>query len=110
MAVDSRNGSFGGTDLPEAVVEDILSSDRRRAMLTVLAETEKAVAVEDLAAATSAVQRGTPPDSVGPGTRREVVEEIYDRHLPKLLATGVVEYDSMRGAVRLVDRTLVGAL
>jgi hypothetical protein len=107
MAVDSRNGRVGGSDLPGEVVADILSADRRRVMLRVLAEAEESVIVEDLAAAVAAREGETDLGSVDPETRRAVRDGIYDRHLPKLLATGVVEFDSMRCAVRLVDESVL---
>ena len=35
----------------------------------------------------------------------EIEAELWDDHVPKLTATGVVEYDSMRAAVSLAPAT-----
>ena len=104
MAANSRNGRAQGTDLPGDVVEDILASQRRRAMLSCLADADGPVVVEDLVGAVCAAEgRATGAGDAGEGVR----EDVYDRHLPKLTATGVVEYDSMCETVELVDAGLI---
>jgi len=103
MPADPRNGTAQGSHLPGEVVEDILSSERRRVMLSCLADCDGKMVVEDLAAAVCAAE-GRPIDEAA---RREAREDIYDRHLPKLTATGVVEYDSMREAIELLEDGLV---
>jgi hypothetical protein len=110
MAVDSGNGPTGTRSLPGSVVRDILSSDRRRVLLRALADADGPVIVEELATTIVERERGTPPGSVDPERRAAVVDDIYDRHLPKLLATGIVEYDSMMGAVSLVDESVLTEL
>ncbi len=101
MAANSRNGRARGSDLPGEVVEDILASERRRAMLSCLADADGPVVFDDLVGAVRASEgRAEPVEDDGGG---EVRQEIYDRHLPKLTATGVVEYDSMCETVELVD-------
>jgi len=102
MPADPQNGTAQGSHLPGKVVEDILSSERRRVMLSCLADCDGKMVVDDLAAAVCAAE-GRPVDEA---TRREAREDIYDRHLPKLTATGVVEYDSMREAIELLDEGL----
>lgn len=109
MAADSRNGYARDSDLPGDVVEDILASERRRAMLSCLADSGGKVAVNDLAAAVCTGD-DTTPGSVDSGALQSARREIYDRHLPKLTATGVVEYDSMREAVELVDEGMAQEL
>jgi DNA-binding transcriptional ArsR family regulator len=104
MSADSRNRPAEGSRLPGEIVEDILSSERRRALLSCLVDCGEAMAVEDLAAAVRARERGVAVDVVDAEDRRAVREDIYERHLPKLTATGVVEYDSMHGTVRLSNR------
>ncbi|MEF8906628.1 MAG: hypothetical protein V5A13_02095 [Haloarculaceae archaeon] len=87
--------------LPERVVADLLASDRRQRLLDCLEDRGGCLAVTDLAAAVAARETGTDLESVDPERHRAVREEIYERHLPKLTATGVVEFDSMRGTVTL---------
>jgi len=100
MAADTGDRETRESHLPPAVIEDILASDRRRRLLTCLAD-DGAMTVDDLAAAVCADEQGVSSDTVEASERRRVREELYDRHLPKLTATGVVEYDSMRERVEL---------
>lgn len=90
--------------LPEHVVADLLSARRRRHLLACLEDAGGPVPVTDLAAAVAAREDDTDPGAVGPERHRNVRAEIYERHLPKLTATGVVEFDSMRGTVSLKER------
>jgi hypothetical protein len=110
MAADTRNRPNGVTGLPEEVIEDLLASKRRRAVLSCLAEQDGPMVFADLAAAVWARGRTATPDEIDPETRRRVRAEIYEHDLPKLTATGVVEYDSMRGTVQLTDSDIAGEL
>ena len=107
MATNSLNKSTDEGELPSAVVEDILDSERRRVMLSTLADRGGAMVVDDLAAAVRAAEEGETREVVERDACQEIRTDIYERHLPKLMATGVVEYDSMREAVHLVDDSLV---
>ena len=98
MATDSQSRAVPEVGLPPEVIEDILSAPRRRRMLEVLAESEGCMVVDDIAAAVEA-------DDSDP--RERLRAEIYDEHLPKLTATGVVDYDSMRGCVSLRSPAIV---
>jgi len=40
--------------------------------------------------------------------RRSVRDAFFERHLPKLTATGVVEYDSLIATVTLADDAVAG--
>lgn len=103
MATDQQRGpavSGPAPDLPERVVEDLLASERRRHLLSCL-EGHNGMALADLAATVAARERGVDRAAVGDETRQAVREEIYADHLPKLTATGVVDFDSMTGVVRL---------
>jgi len=107
MAADSQNGETWQSDLPAAVVKDILDSKRRRLVLACLAESDGPMVVDDIAGAVCAREGVDPTDHE---MREAVQRDIYERHLPKLTATGVAEYDSMRGAVELLDDGLVDRL
>jgi hypothetical protein len=87
--------------LPETVVEDLLASSRRRHLLACLDEHGGRMVVADLARAVAAREAGVEPAAVDREQCRRVREDIYGRHLPKLTATRVVDFDSMRGAVTL---------
>ena len=90
-----------GRDLPETVVEDLVGDPRRRILLDYLAQRGEPVALTDLAAAVRAEENGCAPGDVAADRRRATMEDLLETHLPKLTATGVVGYDSMRGTVTL---------
>lgn len=100
MAVDTGPADGRAGDLPPEVVADVLDSPRRRAVLRALAERGEPVALVDVAAIVGASEdAGDAVDDRSVAVR----EDIYQRHLPKLTATGVVDYDSMRGTLELAD-------
>jgi hypothetical protein len=103
MATDSQNRSVSGVGLPPEVVEDILAAPRRRAVLECLADAEDGLVMDEL------VKRVI--DREGSDVEGEKYERvranIYDDHLPKLTATGVVTYDSMRECVALATPTII---
>ena len=89
--------------LPDAVVADILASDRRRSALAILAAEDEPMVIDDLAAAVRAREEDTPPTALSPEERRTARDDFFAEPLPKLTATGVVDYDSMVGTVTLRD-------
>lgn len=101
MATTSTNGGSGG--LPEDVVSDLLSAPRRRRVLDLLAESGGSMAVDDLAAMILAGERDTDKQSIPRSDKKQVRTELYETHLPKLTATGVVTFDSQLGVVRLEE-------
>ncbi len=93
----TRGNSDAENSLPGEVWEAVLDSDRRRSLLAHLAAEEDPVAVTDLAAE---IARGEEGVADGDSTRA-VRTELFQRHLPKLNATGIVRYDSKLGTVEL---------
>ncbi len=104
MATDSQNNLVPGVGLPPEVVDDILAAPQRRAMLECLADAEDGLVMDDLVACVR--NRETTDDR----TRKEVRTALYDNHLPRLTATGLVSYDSMRERVTLTAPAIVDQL
>jgi len=100
MATRSTN-TDGQGGLPDAVVEDLLSDESRRIALSVLAERDEPVVVESLATAVVATEEGCSEPDVSTAQREGMREELFTEHIPKLMATDVVAYDSMLGTVEL---------
>jgi hypothetical protein len=96
MATGSQERTVPGIGLPPGVIEDILSVPRRRAMLRCLADAEEGLVVDDLVVCV----RDREGDTDGQSHER-VRANLYDEQLPKLTATGVVTYDSMRESIEL---------
>ena len=93
-------------DIPQRVRADLVASERRCRLLRALAEAGGEQSVRDLAVQIRAEETGRAPDRVDSETVESTRYEIYDRHLPKLAATGVVEYDSTLDKLRLLDYEL----
>ena len=101
-ATGSDGGDEPGTvELPTAVVEDLLSSPRRRNLLAALAEVGEPMPLDDLAAEIRARERGTAADAIPAAERRSLRRDLLETDLPKLTATGVVAYDSMLATVEI---------
>ena len=88
-------------ELPAEVTAELLCSRHRCLILITLAE-QGDVAVVDLAARLAA-DAASEPAAVDESARDRMRQEIYDHHLPKLAATGVVKYDSALDKLRLLD-------
>jgi hypothetical protein len=104
MATDGTRATSEG--LPRDVIDDLLGDERRQVLLVCLLAQGGRMVVEDLAARVQAREAGTDPEAVEAGRRRAVREEIFQHHLPKLTATGVVEYDSMLGTMELEEPSI----
>jgi hypothetical protein len=100
MGEESRGN---GCRPPEGHVDatfDVLSNARRRRIIRILRTHENAVSVMTLAEALAAREPGEPdPD--------QLVVSLQHVHLPKLDATGVVEYGPERSQVRYEEPRLV---
>lgn len=106
MATTSSD-TDGRAGLPAAVVEDILADETRRVALRILAERGEPMVVESLAAAVRAAVDDSSVDSVDPDAREATRHELFAEHIPKLTATGVLEYNSMLGTVELKRADIV---
>ncbi|ELZ24273.1 hypothetical protein C475_13527 [Halosimplex carlsbadense 2-9-1] len=104
--------SADGSDarLPASVVADLRASDRRRRVLARLDDCDGPIPVSDLARLVVAADRGKSPGDVPVDVVERVREDLFQRHLPKLIATGVVSYNSLVGTVELAsdDPRLLG--
>lgn len=94
--------------LPAEVVADLLDHPRRRHALSVLDERGEPMCLEDLAVVIRAREDDRDPEDIDETTARDVRDELFERHLPKLTATDVVSYDSKMGTVELTRPAVVG--
>lgn len=104
MSIDTPDGTDETTSppdrpLPEPVVDEVLESPRRRALLTQVLAADEPVPVVDIARQIAAEERGVVPEDVDASDCKAVKETIYDDHLPKLTALRVVEFDSLLASV-----------
>lgn len=101
MAVDSPSPTDAGHRLPETVVEELLAEPYRRAMLRSLRAHDGSITDRRLATLIVARERSIHPDAVPPRERDRARERLYEHHLPKLTATGVVQYNSRNASLEL---------
>jgi DNA-binding transcriptional ArsR family regulator len=99
--------------LPSDVVDGLLASRARRRLLHWLREAGEPVAVGDLAARLAAAEESTDeagePDDGIAADPRQARRQIYQRHLPRLTATGVVTFDSRLGTVEFTGGSRLAA-
>lgn len=91
--------------LPDEVVADLLASERRQLVVRELARTGSGLTVADLVRLLC--EETTDCEARDGEVNRTLLSEVFDDHLSKLVATGVVEYDSMRGRVELARPELL---
>lgn len=99
--MSSGGESADHSTVPEEVVADLLDSRRRCHLLAQLTASDGEALVEDLVAAVGAAENNCAPSELEEPTLSEVRKEVFERHVPKLTAIGVVEYDSMLNRLRL---------
>jgi len=87
--------------VPDEVVADLLADERCRRVLAVLIAADAPLAVDDLARATLARERGVDPGAVDDEAAAKRRDELFQQSLPRLTPTGLVEYDSLLGTVAL---------
>lgn len=103
-------GSDGEGPIPPDVRSELLAAERRTLVLEILAERPEPVPVWDLATIVCARERDVDTAVIEAADTRAVRDELFESHLPKLAVTGIIEYDSMLGAIRLMDAEIVDYL
>lgn len=99
--MNSREPQQMSLGIPRSVQEDLLSSRRRCQLLIALDVAGGEAAVTTLAAEIYAAGSEPSSTTIDPAELDSLRSEIYEYHLPKLTVTGIVEYDSLLGKVRL---------
>lgn len=90
--------------MTQDTVFEILSNSRRRFMLSYLHEHDGPVDLMDLANEIAAWENDTTVDELTDKQSKRVYVSVYQTHVPKLVSTGLIEYDSDSGLIELSDR------
>lgn len=90
-------------DLSPPEVYSVLSSERRRLAIRVLAE-NGAMTHARLAEEIGAREHDTEPDALGSQQRKRIYIGLYQCHLEKLIDAGLVKWERTDGLVRPTDR------
>ncbi|SFR85097.1 hypothetical protein SAMN05216559_0031 [Halomicrobium zhouii] len=80
-------------------VLDLCRDGHRRIVLGVLADQDRPLTMQDLAKAIVRHNHHTPFPAVSGETVTEVQHALHHRHVPKLVASNVVDYDAARRTV-----------
>lgn len=95
MTLSSSESSAERSETAELTERDghrILSAERRRILLAVLADRSTPIGLEALAAAVGEEEEGA--DGVKPETVERIAITLHHNHLPKLAELGIVDYDT----------------
>ena len=97
---DARAERSEGSELSRDQIFHLLQNERRREVLRYLrnADAER-VRMRDVAEAIAAAEHDTSVDGLSSKQRQRVYVPLYQNHLPKLDAEGVLDYQQDRGIV-----------
>lgn len=112
---DDRTTDANANDdksLTQDTVHHLLSNRRRRNILRYLADVDGATTLSNLAAQIAAWEHDVPLTEVTSEQRKRVHISLFQAHLPKLDAEGIIDHDQDRGRVELAEEAdeLVGYL
>jgi DNA-binding transcriptional ArsR family regulator len=93
----------GTEDLTQDVVFEVLSSTRRRQVLSLL-KNEGPMELTELAEHVAARENDTTVENLTKQQRKRVYVSLYQTHVPKLEDADLVEYDQDSGIVQLKAR------
>lgn len=79
------------TELTESDRYRLLSDDRRRIVLDILADRVTAITLEELAQ--TVAEREEDTEAPATTTVERITISLHHKHLPKMAAHGVIEYD-----------------
>lgn len=105
LQTDRETSSVEGQQLPKSEVFELLSADRRQAVLLYLNATDGTADLGELAEHIASQECDCRPTELSSQQRKRVYVGLYQCHLPKMADAGVIEYDSDRGNVALNDRS-----
>ncbi|MUW14679.1 hypothetical protein GJ633_08370 [Halorubrum sp. CBA1125] len=90
--------------LSQDALFSLLSNPRRRFILQYLNRTGETIQLQDLATEVAAWENETEPENLTGKQRKRLYVSLYQTHIPKLEAAGIVDYDGDTGEIRLTDR------
>ena len=109
QAIDAQEvgeeSDTGEHELSKSEVFELLSADRRQAVLLYLDQTDGSAKLGELAEHIAGRECGCPPAELSSQQRKRAYVGLYQCHLPKMSDAGVIEYDSDRGDVALNERS-----
>lgn len=105
LSTVGEDSSTENGQLSKSEVFELLSADRRQAVLLYLDTTDGTADLGELAEHIAGQECGCHPTELSSQQRKRVYVGLYQCHLPKMADAGVIEYDSDRGTVALNERS-----
>jgi hypothetical protein len=102
---DGKTASESGQELSKSEVFELLSADRRQAVLLYLNATDGTADLGELAEHIAGKECDCRPTELSSQQRKRVYVGLYQCHLPKMADADVIDYDADRGTVALNDRS-----
>lgn len=100
---DKARAPFSDSEVAKDTLFDLLSSPRRRYILYYLHEESSETTLQELADEVGAWEyEKAVADLTRPESKRVYVS-LYQTHIPKLAKSGIIEYDSDSGEIKLTD-------
>lgn len=91
--------------LSKSEVFELLSADRRQAVLIYLDATDGSTTLGEMAEHIACKECGCSRSELTSQQRKRVYVGLYQCHLPKMSEAGVIDYNSDRGTLSLGDRS-----
>jgi hypothetical protein len=85
--------------ISQSTIFEILSSRRRRMVLSLLRGAEEPVDLATLTEQIASEETNQPVDEVPPQARKRVYVSLYQTHLPRLEDAGLIDYDTETGTI-----------
>lgn len=84
---------------------EVLSNSRRRYILSRIRAADEPIELSEIAREIGARESQIPPAELGQTAKKRVYVSLYQTHVPKLEAVGLVEYDDETKTVSVTERT-----
>lgn len=100
---EGESGPKTKEPLSKSHIFDLLSADRRQAVLRYLDQNDGTGKLGEIAEFIASEECDCPVEQLNSQQRKRVYVGLYQCHLPKMDDSGVVEYDKHRGTIELQD-------
>ena len=98
-ATQVGGGTEPATEIPEDVLFDVLSNQRRRFAVHLLKQESETVEIGDMAEQIAAWENEVDTAELTGSERKRVYTALQQSHLPKMDRAGVVEFNKDRGVI-----------
>lgn len=102
---EGESGPETKEPLSKSHIFDLLSADRRQAVLRYLDQNDGTGKLGEIAEFIASEECDCPVEQLNSQQRKRVYVGLYQCHLPKMADAGVIDYDPDRGTIGLNERS-----